>query len=228
MARSMYAGIVDVLGAEIAAGTLTANSVVSLSSLEERFEVSRTVAREAMRSLEAKGMIEARRRVGLIVTDAARWRVLDPQVIGWRLAGPGRDDQLRSLTDLRVAVEPTAARLGATNATAAHRASLLELARRMRELGVNGLGRTQAFLDTDVEFHATVLRSSGNEMIIALEPVISAVLTGRSHQRGVPDRPDDRALASHEETAAAIAEGDAVAAEARSRHLVTMVRQEID
>ena len=69
MARSMYAGIVDVLGAEIAGGTLSAGSVVSLASLEERFEVSRTVAREAMRSLESKGMIEARRRVGLIVAD---------------------------------------------------------------------------------------------------------------------------------------------------------------
>jgi DNA-binding FadR family transcriptional regulator len=224
----MYAGIVDVLGAEIAAGTLSAGSVVSLASLEERFEVSRTVAREAMRSLESKGMIEARRRVGLIVADAGRWRVLDPQVIGWRLAGPGRDDQLRSLTDLRIAVEPTAARLGAANATATHRTRLLELARRLRTLGADGLGRTQAFLDVDVEFHATILRSSGNEMIIALEPVITAVLTGRSHRRGVPDRPDDRALDSHEDTARAIAEGDGVAAEAHCRHLVTMVRQEFD
>lgn len=214
------------LGEEIAGGVLPEGSVISLATLEQRFEVSRTVAREAMRSLEAKGMIEARRRVGLIVAEPARWRVLDPHVIGWRLAGPGRVAQLRSLTELRIAVEPTAARLGAANASPAHRSSLVHLARRLRALGADGKGQSREFLDADLEFHTTILRCSGNEMLLALEPVFHAVLAGRSHHRPVPARPEGRILDSHENTAAAIHDGDPVAAEAHCRHLVMMVQRE--
>ena len=85
MSGSMYAALVEVLGGQITAGEIPAGAVISLASLEDRFDVSRTVAREAMRALESKGMIEARRRVGLIVTDKANWHVLDPQVIGLSL-----------------------------------------------------------------------------------------------------------------------------------------------
>lgn len=225
MARSMYAGIVDVLGAEIAGGTLSAGSVVSLASLEERFEVSRTVAREAMRSLESKGMIEARRRVGLIVADAARWRVLDPQVIGWRLAGPGRDDQLRSLTALRIAVEPTAARLGAMKRTDQQRIILLELSQRLWQLTRDGLANTQAFRDADAGFHTTLLEASRNEMFIALAPALVAVASHPS--RTVAAERIERSLTCHEAIARAIAAGDADAAEAQCRQLVTMVRDHL-
>ena len=228
MAKSKYAALVEVLGAQVAAGELPPGSVISLASLEERFEVSRTVAREAMRALEAKGMIVARRRVGLIVAHQEQWRVLDPMVIGWRLAGPGRDDQLRSLTDLRIAVEPTAARLAALNGTDEQKARIRELARTMRTLGEKGRGRSRAFLGADVEFHVTILQASGNEMLAALEPVITAVITGRSKLGITPEWPDPRAMESHEATAQAMLEGSPEEAEDRSRRMVSVVRSELD
>lgn len=225
MARSMYAGIVDVLGAEIAAGTLSAGSVVSLASLEERFEVSRTVAREAMRSLESKGMIEARRRVGLIVAETARWHVLDPQVIGWRLAGPAREEQMHSLMALRIAVEPVAAHLGALNGTEHHRTTLLEMSRRLWELTRGGLANTQAFRDADARFHTTLLHASGNEMFIALAPSLVAVASHPT--RTVATARIERSLTFHEGIARAIADGDGLAAEDHCRRLVGLVRDHI-
>lgn len=228
MAGSMYAALVEVLGGQIAAGEITAGSVISLASLEDRFDVSRTVAREAMRALESKGMIEARRRVGLIVTDKANWHVLDPQVIGWRLAGPGRNDQLRTLVELRIAVEPTAARLAALHGSAEQKRRCLELAEEMLRLGERGKGRSKAFLAADVEFHVTILQASGNEMLAALEPVITAVLVGRSKLKMTPQAPAPEALESHVGTARAMLEGEPEVAEARCRRLVSVVRSEID
>lgn len=225
MPKSMYAAVVDVLGREIVAGTFPAGSVVSLASLEERFEVSRTVAREAMRSLESKGMIEARRRVGLIVADRARWHVLDPQVIGWRLAGPTREDQMRSLTGLRIAVEPVAAHLGALNGTEHHRSTLLEMSRRLWELTRSGLANTQAFRDADARFHTTLLHSSANEMFIALAPALVAVASHPT--RTVASARIERSLTFHEGIARAIAAGDGPAAEDHCRQLVALVRDHI-
>src|SRR5699024_543938 len=137
----LHGDILSTLGAEIAGGSLQAGDVLTLAGLEERFGVSRTVVREAMRILESLGMVSAKRRVGLTVQPVASWSVLDPQVIAWRLSGAGGAEQLRSLTQLRVALEPTAARLAAQ--TAPHSGpELIAQAARKRELGEQGLGDT--------------------------------------------------------------------------------------
>ena len=81
------------------------------------YAVSRTVAREAIRVLESMGLVTSRRRVGVTVTPRAQWNVFDPMLIRWRLAGSGRADQLRSLSELRAGFEPAAARYAATRAT---------------------------------------------------------------------------------------------------------------
>ncbi|WP_345217119.1 FadR/GntR family transcriptional regulator [Georgenia halophila] len=216
----------DTLGRRVAGGELPAGSVVNLAGLEREFGVSRTVAREAMRLLESLGMLEARRRVGLIVADVAHWDVLSPKVIEWRLAGPGRDAQLRSLLDLRVAVEPTAARSAAVHATAEQRRQLMDLAHRLRSLGEQGLGQTDEYLRTDVAFHQLMLRASGNEMLSALDQVVESVMVGRTRLGLSPAIPVAEVLDHHETTARAIEESMPEAAEVYSRLLVARVRAE--
>ncbi|WP_228494844.1 hypothetical protein [Clavibacter sp. VKM Ac-2873] len=62
-----------------------------------------------LRVLEAMALLVPKRRVGLVVQGPDRWNVFDPRIIRWRLTGPGRSHQFRSLTQLRRAVEPVAA-----------------------------------------------------------------------------------------------------------------------
>jgi DNA-binding FadR family transcriptional regulator len=222
----LHRRVADSLGRRIAGHDLPAGSVVNLAGLEKEHGVSRTVAREAMRLLESLGMVEARRRVGVIVADDARWNVMSPQVIEWRLAGPQRDAQLRSLLELRVAVEPTAARSAAIYARPEERERLLELAVRLRELGRKGLGQTDEYLMTDVDFHETLLRASGNEMLEALDQVVRAVLVGRTRLGLSPAHPVPEVLDNHVTTARAINECMPEAAEVYSRLLVSGVRAE--
>jgi DNA-binding FadR family transcriptional regulator len=195
--------ILEKLGMEIAAGELPTGHVLTLDGIQERFGVSRTVAREAMRILESMGLVQSRRRVGITVRPIADWNVFDPKVIWWRLSGPARGAQLRTLTELRIAVEPLAAGAAARAATAAERSHVVEIAATLRRLGE--AGELTEFMERDVEFHALLLQASGNEMFGALADVVAAVLRGRTQLGLMPHKPVPEALDLHEKVAAAVA-----------------------
>ena len=97
----LHSPVLETLGRRITGGEVPAGTVLTLQGLGVEFGVSRTVAREVMRLLEGLGLVRSSRRVGLVVLGMDSWNVLDPRVILWRLAGPGRVAQLRSLTELR-------------------------------------------------------------------------------------------------------------------------------
>ena len=223
----LHEGVLDRLGSAITSGALPPGRVLTLADVEHQAGVSRTVAREAVRVLEAMGMVESRRRVGLTITPVERWNALDGRLIRWRLAGPGRGAQLVALTELRAAVEPVAARLAAGRATAEQRAELEALARRLRVLGEAGRGAHAEYLEADVAFHRLLLDASGNPMLAALKEPVAEVLAGRTGLGLSPSVPVAHALDDHERTARAVAGGDADAAEASVRSIVTEVWREV-
>ncbi|GIG28170.1 FadR/GntR family transcriptional regulator [Cellulomonas marina] len=223
MRGGLHLGVLDRFGQEIAGGRRPAGTVLTLAGLEAELGVSRTVVREVVRVLEAVGMVEARQRVGVRVLPEDRWNALDPQVIQWRLAGPGRHRQLVALTELRMAVEPTAARLAARHASTADRARLAELAAGLRLMGEEGEGRSEAYLAADVAFHVLLLQAGGNEMLAALTGPVAEVLAGRATLGLMPALPVADALDHHEATAAAVLAGDEDAAERHARAVVQEV-----
>ncbi|MFC7877244.1 FadR/GntR family transcriptional regulator [Isoptericola sp. NPDC057391] len=223
---SLHAGVLDALGLAITSGDVPPGTPLTLDGIGAEHGVSRTVAREVMRMLEGLGMVHSRRRVGLVVLGMEDWNVLDPRVIRWRLRGPGRDAQLRSLTELRHAVEPLAAAGAARHATPQVRGELVDLARRMRTLGE--AGDLTEFLALDVRMHELLLRSSGNEMFGPLADVVAEVLAGRTHLGLMPPSPAPEALDQHEAVARAVAEHDPGAAEAAMARIVGEVRRALD
>lgn len=213
--------LLDALGRDIADGTTPPGTVLTLEQLGARFGVSRTVAREAMRMLESMRLITSRRRVGLVVRPREDWDVYAPRLIRWRLDGPQRAEQLRTLTELRIAVEPIAARAAAV--AAAGDDELVAMTVRMRELGE--AGRLAEFMDLDIEFHARLLRASGNEMFAALTDAVAEVLRGRTEHGLMPPHPEEEALAAHEAVAAAVRDGDPVGAQDAMQRIVDEVRR---
>jgi DNA-binding FadR family transcriptional regulator len=220
--------VLDQLGTRIASGAFRAGSTLTLAGLAAEFGVSRTVVREAVRVLESLGMVESKRRVGVTVQPIQSWQVLDLQVIRWRLAGPGREDQLRALTEMRMAVEPIAARLAAANASTESRLRLVELAGRLRALGEIGEGAADEYLRADIDYHCLLLEASGNEMLAALRGVITEVLSGRTALGLTPAWPAPHSLDDHETAARAVAAGDADLAERHTRAVVMEVFTELD
>ncbi|HJE61034.1 MAG TPA: FCD domain-containing protein [Nocardiopsis listeri] len=219
--RTLHNRVLAVLGPAIAAGEYACGHTFTLSGLEEGFGVSRTVAREAVRVLESMGLVISRPRTGIRVRPQRDWSVFDPQLIRWRLAGDARMDQLRSLNELRAAVEPGAAALAAERGPADERAQLVVLAEQMTLTG--RAGRLDTFMDLDVTFHRRILELSGNEMLAGLSDVVTEVLVGRTSYDLMPHQPRPEALRLHTAVAQAIRDGLPDVAEAAMRAIVTEV-----
>jgi len=222
---TLHNRVLAVLGPAIAAGDYRPGHVFTLDRLEADFGVSRTVVREAVRVLESMGMVVSRPRIGVKVQPATAWNVFDPYLIRWRLAGRGRVAQLRSLTELRAAVEPAAAAAAAVRASEAGRARLAELSELLTVTGE--AGDLETFLRHDIEFHRLVLRESGNEMFAGLGDVIAEVLIGRTAHHLMPAHPRPEALRLHALVASAIGAGLADVAQAAMRSIVAEVRDEV-
>lgn len=221
----LHARVLDLLGPAICAGELASGSVVRTDELELRYGVSRSVVREAVRVLASMGFVASRRRVGVQVLPSSEWNLYDPQVIRWRLASPGRIAQLRSLTELRAAIEPEAARLAALRAPLAAASELMGLAGKLWAAGQSNDSET--FLALDIEFHRLVLSSSGNEMFGKLDSLVAEVLAGRTHYGLMPEHPHNEALQLHVDVASAIQRGNPDEAQTAMLHIMQRAFREM-
>jgi Transcriptional regulators len=221
----LHARVLDHLGTAICAGQLAPGAVLYIDDLVERYAVSRSVVREVLRVLAAMGLVESRRRVGTLIRPAGDWNVFDPQVIRWRLASAGRIAQLRSITEVRTAVEPQAAWLAAARATPDAASDLVGLAAKMWAAGK--AGDEPEFLRLDIEFHRQVLVNSGNEMFVKLHRLVAEVLTGRHRYDLMPHYPDEQALQLHADVAQAIQRGDGERARDAMVHIMEQAIDEM-
>lgn len=221
----LHSVLVQKLGLAIAEGTLQAHSVLRLDKLENEHHVSRSVVREATRVLCSMGMLESRRRLGTVVQPEESWNLYDPQVIRWRLASSRRLDQLQALNELRGAIEPQAARLAAGRASLDAGSDLVSLAARLWAAGHGG--NQDEFLRLDIEFHAAVLRTSGNPMFSQLHNLVQELLTGRAEHGLMPHLPQHEALQLHVDVASAIQRGEAEKAHAAMSRIVEQFAEEM-
>jgi len=222
-----HAHIVETLGRRIAGGELSPGTGMTVAALEQEFAASRTVVREAVRVLEAHGFLRSRRRVGLVVRPREEWDSLDANVIEWSLDGPRRRDVLVELTELRIAVEPIAARVAAERGSDADRTRLLELAVRLSELGAEGLGDSDEYLEVDIAYHSLLLQAGGNPLFGKLSAPIAEILRGRAVRGLTPGMPRVGTLEAHVATARAITLRDGATAEASAREHLTLVSREV-
>src|SRR6478752_825154 len=221
----LHSALVKNLGLAIAEGTLAPHSILRLDELETQHNVSRSVVREAARVLSSKGMLESRRRLGTVVQQEESWNAYDPQVIRWRLASSRRLEQLQALNELRGAIEPQAARLAAERASWEAGSDLVAQAARLWASGQRG--DQDEFLQLDIDFHASVLRASGNPMFSQLHNLVAEVLTGRTEHGLMPHLPQHEALQLHVDVASAIQRGEMDTAHAAMRRIVEQSTEEI-
>lgn len=218
--------VLDQLGQAIVTGVYPGGSVLRIQDLQTEFGVSRTVIRDALRSLKSMNLVEAKRSIGITVRYPHEWDVYARDVIRWRLASKDWRRQLQSLEVVRVAIEPIAAALTARSNAHEHVGQYLDgIANAMREAGL--CGDLEASLKLDLEFHLSILHRSGNEMLAALDGVVELVLRARHDLHLRPNRPHEVPMILHSLVSAAIREGDAQTAESAMRHLVTEVIEDV-
>lgn len=173
ISRSMPVQLARELGRRIVAGSFEPGSLIDdENALAERYEVSRVVVRDAVKILVGKGLLDVRRGIGTRVRPRDRWSLLDDDVLAWHLSAPPSASFLRQLMEIRLAMEPKAARWAAERATDE---DIVEIAN-----AINGMeeaqGSTEKFIVADALFHKAVLKAAHNEFLSGLEGVIFSAL----------------------------------------------------
>jgi len=218
-ASPVHDSLVAELGRAIVDGVHAPGSRMLTVDVAQERGVSRSAAREAVRVLESFGLVWVRRKSGVEVRPRADWNVYAPEVIAWRLAGPGRDEQLRELSQLRSVIEPLAAQLAAGSATSEQKVDLVSLVVAMGQ--EDHEADRERYLTADIRFHRLLLESSGNGMLAALGGTVEAVLRGRTVHDLMPHVANQNAVQWHRDVAFAVASGDADAAAAAMRNIVS-------
>lgn len=217
-----HVSVLDALGRDVIAGNLSPGTPITLEQLQVRYGVSRGVVRECMRILEGIGMLSSQRRIGIRVQPESNWDVYDSRIIRWRLEGPERDAQLREFTELRLGLEPFAARLAALRATDEERHGLREIVAMMR---VNAeAGRLDDHLECDLAFHSAILVATHNSMYSAVVPAVREALIARRARTEIDMEHIMTALDRHARIATAISDGDEFQAETAMQEVLAEVR----
>jgi DNA-binding FadR family transcriptional regulator len=173
MSSSFHASTVDRLGAWIVQGSvLPGQSLKVEAALGEEFGVSRTVIREAIKTLVAKGMLEVGPKVGTRVLPVRSWNLFDPQVVGWLAAKGLSQSFVKDLLDLRRTIEPMAVRWACERASPEQIADI-QAAYQVLESSVTDLGD---YNHADQRFHEAVLAASHNQFIEQMLPALGALL----------------------------------------------------
>ncbi|MFK4108654.1 FadR/GntR family transcriptional regulator [Streptomyces sp. NPDC002176] len=223
--RGLHGQLVQQLGQMIVSGDLGADRPLVPEEIGQRFEVSRTVVRESLRVLEAKGLVSARPNVGTRVRPVSDWNLLDPDIIEWRAFGPQRDDQRRELNELRWTIEPLAARLAAGHGREDVQQRLVDLVEIMSHALAQGDALT--FSRADSEFHALLIQVAGNRMLEHLSGIVSAALQVSGGPATGCERPTEASVAQHARIVDGLGSGDGAVAEGAMRQLL-VVQPEVE
>jgi len=223
LGRNLTYGMLDALGRAIVTGRYETEPFPTEAELAKQHGVSRSVTREAVKMLTAKGLLSARPRQGTVVQPASSWNLFDTDVLRWLLERQFSVDLLRQFSQLRIAIEPEAAALAARFGTPEDLQRISAGLARM-EAAERGLDDT---LDADIAFHVAVLRASGNPFYAQFRDMVATALrTSIRFTNRIKGR--SASVADHAAVRDAIAAKDYTAARVAMRTLIGDVVELID
>ena len=169
---SLTYGLVEALGQAIVAGEYVSIGFPTEGELSKQFGASRTVTREAVKMLTAKGLLSARPRHGTVVEPESDWNLLDPDVLRWMLERKFSLRLLAEFTEMRLGIEPAAAALAARNAD---EAGLDEIRKGLDRMKTAAQGEDDA-LSADIAFHIAILNATKNPFYRELHELVNTAL----------------------------------------------------
>lgn len=173
--RGLHGQAVEVIGERIVSGQYPPGSSLRPESFEQELGVSKTVVREALRVLAAKGLIDSRQKRGTYVRPRERWNLLDSDLLRWQGQGVPDGAFLDNLAEVRAIVEPAGAGLAALRRDDADLAAMADALDRMAAAGTDAT----AVVEADLAFHRALLAAAHNELLTRMEVVIEAGLRVR-------------------------------------------------
>ncbi|MDX1952878.1 MAG: FadR/GntR family transcriptional regulator [Verrucomicrobiota bacterium] len=174
--------------------------------LADRFQVSRTVVREAIRSLAARGMVDVQQGKGTMVSTPSLESLAQPMALILR-SSQGELEH-HKVMEVRRLLEVEIVALAAARRTDSDIQRMEEILENRAEIHSN----RQVFLEWDMGFHAALAQSTQNELFsLLLNSVASVLRQIREVGFDVPGTPD-RALLHHQNILAAVKSSNVVEA----------------
>lgn len=171
--KSHTARVVHDLGLAIISGRLEQGSLLPRDGeLTSRYEVSRTVIREALKILGAKGLVRPKSRVGTRVQSQGVWNLFDPDVLIWHAHTGFSGDFLQHLGEMRAALEPEGAALAARRRTPEDLEELWEWIEMMSDPGIS----PKNFVQADLGLHLAVAKAADNPFLVSVSTLIEVAL----------------------------------------------------
>ena len=171
--QNLTRSIVQDLGVAIVSGKYSKRNPFPVEAdLCLQFGASRSVLREAVKMLTAKGLLQARPRQGTWVQPEESWNLLDPDVLRWLLERKPWMQLLIEFTQVRLAIEPNAAALAAEVSTPEAKAAI----QRALEPMIAAERGDDDPLESDIAFHVAVLEASGNKFFVQLRELVHTAL----------------------------------------------------
>lgn len=223
LGRNLTYGMLDSLGRAIVTGQFDGRPFPTEAELAKQHNVSRSVTREAVKMLTAKGLLSARPRQGTIIEPSSSWNLFDTDVLHWLLERQFSVELLKHFNQLRVAIEPEAAALAAKFGGDDDLATISAGLARMEaaERGEDDV------LEADIAFHVAVLRASKNPFYWQFRDVVATALrTSIRFTNRIKGR--TASVADHGAVRDAILARDGEGARSAMRHLIGDVLELID
>lgn len=207
MARQSLVGMVsDDLLNRIVSGEFPPGSTLPRElDLTMQHEVSRVTVREAVKTLEAQGMVRIERGRGTFVNPLNLWTKMEAVL---RAASEGENDAMASiqLIELRRMLETGAAEIAAERMSAEELESIRKHLATMRS--AHQANNVAHFVEADLAFHDVILQASGNVFLVVLFKPLSLVLAARRAETSNVVRIQANAIEAHTHIVRAFESGD--------------------
>jgi DNA-binding FadR family transcriptional regulator len=172
LGRHLVFGLLDVLGQSIVGGEYDTHPFPTEQRLSNQYSISRSVTREAVKMLCAKGLVSARPRQGTVIEPTSSWNVFDADVLRWMLKRGFSMELLRHFNHLRMVIEPAAAALAAEHTSPVHLAAISDAVSR-----IEAAEATQDdLLAACITFHVAVLQATDNPFYVQFRDFVNAGL----------------------------------------------------
>ncbi|HZC70137.1 MAG TPA: FadR/GntR family transcriptional regulator [Jatrophihabitans sp.] len=157
--------VVEDLVDRIVSGAIPVSSALPTEpALCETFGVSRTVVREAVKSLEGMHLVRVQQGLGTRVRAAVDWDLLNPVVLAASVRHDAERSILEDLVSVRRALE---SQMAGQAARAASEAQLTDIETALRQVQAEDQDGTR-FFRADLAFHDAIMEASGNRFARAV------------------------------------------------------------
>ncbi len=192
--KTRASALENLLGRIFSGDYLENQAIDSEMELSSSIGVSRTVIREALHILNAKGILRQEGASKNILQPFLRWNLLDAEVLDWMQESRFLTDLLEHIFEVRLIIEPEAAMLAAVRASTSEIRKIEEALERFESYAHD---KKAEAVQADIDFHNAILEASDNAILERFNSLFNSFMQVTIRLAFEPAQQPEPSLARH-------------------------------